>query len=167
MYIVLGVLYESFIHPVTILSTLPSAGVGALVALMASGHELDVIAIIGIILLIGIVKKNAIMMIDFALDAERSEGLAPREAIFQACLLRFRPILMTTFAAILAALPLMLGTGTGSELRNPLGIAIVGGLIVSQVLTLFTTPVIYLYFDRLAARLAGGQNPLAAGEAQG
>ena len=134
---------------------------------MASGHELDVIAIIGIILLIGIVKKNAIMMIDFALDTERSEGLAPREAIFQACLLRFRPILMTTFAAILAALPLMLGTGTGSELRNPLGIAIVGGLIVSQVLTLFTMPVIYLYFDRLAARLAGGRNRLAAGEAQG
>jgi multidrug efflux pump len=167
MYIVLGVLYESFIHPVTILSTLPSAGVGALLALMASGHELDVIAIIGIILLIGIVKKNAILMIDFALDAERSGGLVPREAIFQACLLRFRPILMTTFAAILAALPLMLGTGTGSELRNPLGIAIVGGLIVSQVLTLFTTPVIYLYFDRLAARLAGGRNPLAAGEAQG
>ncbi len=167
MYIVLGVLYESFIHPVTILSTLPSAGVGALLALMASGHDLDVIAIIGIILLIGIVKKNAILMIDFALDAERSEGLAPREAIFQACLLRFRPILMTTFAAILAALPLMLGTGTGSELRNPLGIAIVGGLIVSQVMTLFTTPVIYLYFDRLAARLAGGRpgSPLPAGEA--
>lgn len=155
MYIVLGVLYESFIHPVTILSTLPSAGVGALVALLMSGHELDVIAIIGIILLIGIVKKNAIMMIDFALDAERSGGLSPRDAIFQACLLRFRPILMTTFAAILGALPLMLGTGTGSEFRNPLGIAIVGGLIVSQVLTLFTTPVIYLYFDRLAARLAG------------
>src|SRR5262249_40262978 len=156
MYIVLGVLYESFIHPVTILSTLPSAGVGALVALMISGHELDVIAIIGIILLIGIVKKNAIMMIDFALDAERSEGLSPRDAIFQACLLRFRPILMTTFAAILGAMPLMLGTGTGSEFRNPLGIAIIGGLVVSQVLTLFTTPVIYLYFDRLAARLAGG-----------
>lgn len=156
MYIVLGVLYESFIHPVTILSTLPSAGVGALVALMISGHELDVVAIIGIILLIGIVKKNAIMMIDFALDAERSEGLSPRDGIFQACLLRFRPILMTTFAAILGAMPLMLGTGTGSEFRNPLGIAIIGGLVVSQVLTLFTTPVIYLYFDRLAARLAGG-----------
>jgi multidrug efflux pump len=143
--------------------------VGALLALMASGHELDVIAIIGIVLLIGIVKKNAIMMIDFALDAERSEGLAPRDAIFQACLLRFRPILMTTFAAILGALPLMLGTGTGSELRIPLGVAIVGGLVVSQVLTLFTTPVIYLYFDRLAVRLAGrrGHPPLATGVAQG
>jgi multidrug efflux pump len=169
MYIVLGVLYESFIHPITILSTLPSAGVGALLALMASGHELDVIAIIGIILLIGIVKKNAILMIDFALDAERTGGMAPREAIYQACLLRFRPILMTTFAAILGALPLMLGTGTGSELRHPLGIAIVGGLIVSQVLTLFTTPVIYLYFDRLALRLAGRRrgNPSLAGEVQG
>ena len=170
MYIVLGVLYESFIHPITILSTLPSAGVGALLALMATGHELDVIAIIGIVLLIGIVKKNAIMMIDFALQAERSEGLAPRDAIFQACLLRFRPILMTTFAAILGALPLMLGTGTGSELRNPLGVAIVGGLIVSQVLTLFTTPVIYLYFDRLAVRFGrgrGGSRPLAAGETRG
>jgi multidrug efflux pump len=167
MYIVLGVLYESFIHPITILSTLPSAGVGALLSLMLLGYELDVIAIIGVILLIGIVKKNAIMMIDFALEAERIEGLPPRDAIYQACLLRFRPIMMTTMAAILGALPLMLGTGTGSELRQPLGISIVGGLIVSQVLTLFTTPVIYLYFDRLAVRLTGQRpaNRLAGGEA--
>jgi multidrug efflux pump len=153
MYIVLGVLYESFIHPITILSTLPTAGVGALLALMISGSELDVIAIIGIILLIGIVKKNAIMMIDFALAAEREQGMPPREAIYQACLLRFRPILMTTLAALLGALPLMLSTGVGAELRRPLGIGMVGGLLVSQVLTLFTTPVIYLLFDRLSLYL--------------
>ncbi len=155
VYIVLGVLYESFVHPVTILSTLPSAGIGALLALMLAGDDLTIVAIIGIILLIGIVKKNAIMMIDFALDAEREEGKSPREAIYQACLLRFRPILMTTMAAVLGALPLMLGTGAGSELRHPLGISIVGGLLLSQLLTLFTTPVIYLWFDRLGARFIG------------
>jgi len=158
VYIVLGVLYESYIHPITILSTLPSAGVGALLALMIAGQDLGVMGIIGIILLIGIVKKNAIMMIDFALDAERVEGKSPREAIHQAALLRFRPIIMTTLAALFAALPLMLGWGMGSEIRHPLGISIVGGLIVSQALTLFTTPVIYLQFDRLARRIGGGSN---------
>ncbi|MDO9213246.1 MAG: MdtB/MuxB family multidrug efflux RND transporter permease subunit [Methylococcales bacterium] len=156
VYIVLGVLYESYIHPITILSTLPSAGVGALLALMVSGNDLGIISIIGIILLIGIVKKNAIMMIDFALEAERKQGMSPRDAIFQACLLRFRPILMTTLAALLGALPLMLGTGVGSELRHPLGITMVGGLLLSQLLTLYTTPVIYLWMDSLAARVTAG-----------
>ncbi|HEV8679364.1 MAG TPA: efflux RND transporter permease subunit, partial [Stellaceae bacterium] len=159
VYIVLGVLYESYIHPITIISTLPSAGLGALLALMLAGSDLSIIAVIGIILLIGIVKKNGIMIVDFALDAQRNEGKSPREAIFQASLLRFRPIMMTTFAAMFGALPLMLGTGTGSELRHPLGVTIVGGLILSQVLTLFTTPVIYLGFDRLghAARRRFGR----------
>ncbi len=153
VYIVLGVLYESYIHPITILSTLPSAGVGAILALLLTGNDLSVIALIGIILLIGIVKKNAIMMIDFALDAERNQGKSPDESIYQACLLRFRPIMMTTMAALFGGVPLALGSGTGSELRRPLGITIVGGLIVSQVLTLYTTPVVYLYFDRLGRRL--------------
>jgi len=154
VYIVLGVLYESYIHPITILSTLPSAGVGALLALNVSGADFSVISLIGIVLLIGIVKKNGIMMIDFALDAERKEGMAPEEAIYQACLLRFRPIMMTTMAALLGAVPLALGSGTGSELRRPLGITMIGGLLISQMLTLFTTPVIYLFFDRLARRFS-------------
>jgi multidrug efflux pump subunit AcrB len=152
VYIVLGILYESLIHPLTILSTLPPAGVGAILALLITGTDLSIIAVIGIILLIGIVKKNAIMMIDFALQAERDEGLTPVDAIYQACLLRFRPIMMTTMAALFGGLPLAIGMGVGSELRKPLGITIVGGLLVSQALTLFTTPVVYLFFDRLQWR---------------
>jgi multidrug efflux pump len=151
VYIVLGVLYESYIHPITILSTLPSAGVGAVLALRLFGQEFSIIALIGLILLIGIVKKNAIMMIDFALDAQREHGQTPREAIYTAAVLRFRPIMMTTMAAMFGALPLAFGNGDGAEMRRPLGISIVGGLIVSQVLTLFTTPVIYLYLDRFGA----------------
>jgi multidrug efflux pump subunit AcrB len=149
VYIVLGVLYESYIHPITILSTLPSAGVGAILALILFKEDLDIIGLIGIILLIGIVKKNAIMMIDFALQVERTENKSSRDAIYEACLLRFRPIIMTTMAALLGALPLALGRGIGSELRRPLGITIIGGLIVSQLLTLYTTPVVYIYLDRL------------------
>jgi multidrug efflux pump len=156
VYIVLGMLYESYIHPITILSTLPSAGVGALLALLLTHNELNVIGTIGIILLIGLVKKNAIMMIDVALDVERNQGKKPVEAIYEACILRFRPIMMTTMAALLGGLPLALGTGTGSELQRPLGITIVGGLIVSQMLTLFTTPVVYVYLDRLRLFLRGG-----------
>ena len=155
VYIVLGVLYESYIHPITILSTLPSAGVGAFLALLICRTELDVVALIGIILLIGIVKKNGIMMVDFALEAERDGGKSSEEAIYQAALLRFRPIMMTTMAALLGGLPLALGSGIGSELRRPLGISMVGGLILSQILTLYTTPVIYIYFDRLGQRFAG------------
>ena len=167
VYIVLGVLYESYIHPLTILSTLPSAGIGALLALMLAGMELGVVGIIGIILLIGIVKKNAIMMIDFALEGERREGKTPLAAIRQACLLRLRPILMTTLAALLGALPLMLGWGMGAELRRPLGVSMVGGLLVSQVLTLFTTPVVYLWFDRLSRRLRGRGAALPRTDATG
>jgi multidrug efflux pump len=155
----LGILYESYIHPITILSTLPSAGVGAVLALMMFGTDLSVIAIIGMILLIGIVKKNAILMIDFALAAERNEGKSSKEAIYQACLLRFRPILMTTMAALLGALPLAIGGGAGSELRRPLGITIVGGLIFSQMLTLFTTPVVYLYMDRFSGWRQRSRSP--------
>jgi multidrug efflux pump subunit AcrB len=166
IYIVLGVHYESYIHPITILSTLPSAGVGALLALLICRIDFSLVALIGIILLIGIVKKNAIMMIDFALEAERKEGMSPEESIYQACLLRFRPIMMTTAAALLGALPLALENGTGSELRRPLGISIVGGLLLSQFLTLYTTPVIYLYLDRLGRWMAERRHRGELGRAQ-
>src|ERR1700731_1811975 len=158
VYIVLGVLYESFIHPITILSTLPSAGVGAFLALIIFHQDRSVVAIIGLVLLIGIVKKNGIMMVDFALEAERHDGKNPTDAIYEACLLRFRPIMMTTMAALLGGLPLAFGRGIGSELRRPLGIAMVGGLLVSQVLTLYTTPVIYIFFDKIAQRFARKSN---------
>jgi multidrug efflux pump len=164
VYIVLGVLYESYIHPITILSTLPSAGVGAILALLVCGEELSVVALIGIILLIGIVKKNGIMMIDFALEAERKDGKSSEDAIYEACLLRFRPIMMTTMAALLGGLPLALGSGIGAELRRPLGIAMVGGLLVSQVLTLYTTPVIYIFFDHLARKFS--RSPQTHGNAE-
>jgi multidrug efflux pump len=163
VYIVLGVLYESYIHPITILSTLPSAGVGAILALMLFHEDLGVVSLIGIILLIGIVKKNGIMMVDFALQAEREEGKNATDAIYQACLLRFRPIMMTTMTALLGGLPLALGTGTGAELRRPLGISMVGGLILSQILTLYTTPVIYIFMDRFAHKPAKAEAGAAAG----
>ena len=167
VYIVLGILYESFIHPITILSTLPSAGVGALLALMLFGQDLGIVAIIGIILLIGIVKKNGIMIVDFALDAERTRGLTSTEAIYEASLLRFRPIMMTTLAALFAGIPLAFGSGIGSELRRPLGIAMVGGLLLSQVLTLYTTPVVYIFFDRLGQRLGSRRSSLVTLDAGG
>jgi len=163
VYIVLGVLYESYVHPLTILSTLPSAGVGALLALELFGAPFSLIALIGIMLLIGIVKKNAIMMVDFALEAQRNGNMTPQEAIFQACLLRFRPIMMTTLAALFGALPLVISSGDGAELRQPLGITIVGGLVMSQLLTLYTTPVVYLFFDRLRVRFSRKQKETVTG----
>jgi multidrug efflux pump subunit AcrB len=166
IYLILGVLYESTIHPITIISTLPSAGVGALLLLMAAHFDLSVIAIVGIILLIGIVKKNGIMLVDFAIQAEQGEGLNTEEAIYQACIKRFRPILMTTMAALLGAVPMMIGTGVGSEIRQPLGYAIVGGLALSQILTLYTTPVVYIYLDKLQGWLFGEKHRATAGQLQ-